>query len=172
MTRPGKLFNFIFAAVVAADQVAKFWAVHWLAPRGSVSLLGNVARLTFVRNRGAAFGLLPGNLWLLVVASVVALLVVAYALVVLPPGRRRERVALALVAGGAVGNLVDRLRMGQVVDFLDVGIGETYRWPTFNVADSAVSVGIILLLLWSGMRRNAAEPAAESPELKISGGSS
>ena len=64
-----------------------------------------------------------------------------------PPGEMRERVALALIGGGAVGNLADRIRLGEVIDFLDVGLGERPRWPTFNVADMSIVIGTIIILV-------------------------
>jgi signal peptidase II len=148
--------------VFVADQTTKQWCVRAMEPGESIRIMGDVVRITSVRNTGAAFGLLPGNARRLVLASLVALGVVAYAFFALPPGRMRERVALALIGGGAVGNLADRIRLGEVIDFLDVGLGERHRWPTFNVADSAVSVGVMLLLLFAALHRREERREAEA----------
>jgi signal peptidase II len=164
-------FALVAGTVLVLDQVTKHLAATQLAPGDSIRVWGDVVRLTLVRNRGAAFGLLQGNVSFLVLASIVAIAVVAYALYLLPPERRRDRLALGLVGGGALGNLVDRVRLGEVVDFLDVGWGDHYRWPTFNVADSAVTVGVALMFLWvRGSRQRApATPAVEAvPEERTS----
>jgi signal peptidase II len=158
------VFIGIAAAILLVDQVTKALAASQLPPGDTVRVWGDLVRLTLVRNRGAAFGLLQGNIPFLVLASIAAIGVVAYALVLLPPDRHRDRIALGLVGGGALGNLVDRVRLGEVVDFLDVGWGDRYRWPTFNVADSAVTLGVALMFLWVGRSRRAAEVAApEAP---------
>lgn len=159
--RGGRRLGMFLAVVIGifiADQLTKLWCVSALRPGESVPVLGDLLRITFVRNSGAAFGLLPGSTKALVAASFLAIGVVAYAFHALPPEKTRERLALGLIGGGAVGNLADRLRLGEVVDFLDVGLGERWRWPTFNVADSAVTVGVCLLLLWATRekRRTAA----------------
>ena len=95
------------------------------------------------------------------IASLVAIGVVIYLFWRLPGGSRRESLALGLVAGGALGNLVDRLRLGEVIDFLDIGVGDRYRWPTFNLADAAVTIGVLLLVLWLG--RSRTEKLKEGP---------
>lgn len=154
------LFLAIVVGIFVADQLTKLWCVSALRPGESVPVLGDLFRLTFVRNSGAAFGLLPGSTRILVAASFVAIGVVAYAFHALPPEKTRERLALGLIGGGAVGNLADRLRLGEVVDFLDVGVGDRWRWPTFNVADSAVTVGVCLLLLWASREKNRTAAAA------------
>jgi signal peptidase II len=139
--------------VVAVDQASKALASRLLAPVGGCRVLGDLVRVTFVRNPGIAFGLKFGE-WAQVPLAVVSTAVVLLLAVYL--ARRRVTggaadIALAAVLGGAVGNLVDRLRFGMVVDFIDVGIGAT-RWPVFNVADSAVTIGV-LYLLWVQVRQ-------------------
>jgi signal peptidase II len=149
------------AGILALDQVTKVWAVDALTPAYVPhDVLGEWVRLTLVYNRGAAFGLSlgPWSRWIFVVLTLVAL-VVMYRLYVTAAADARWRVrALVLVSGGALGNLVDRLRSERgVVDFLDLGTA-TWRWPTFNVADIAVSTGAILLaiVLWHEDREEAA----------------
>ena len=149
VTRLGLCAYVLAAVVVIADQLSKAWVLNGLhlAERGQIALLP-IFRLTMVMNRGVSFGLLradnPLGRWLLVGA---ALLVVA-ALVAWV--RRADRplfaIALGLVIGGALGNnLIDRARIGEVVDFLDFS-GLDFPW-VFNVADSAITVGVVLLLL-------------------------
>ena len=118
----------------------------------TISVVGEWVRLHLVYNRGAAFGLHlgPYSRWIFLVIAVLAVVILYRMSVSSPPGDRFRQLALGLVAGGAVGNLIDRIRSDQgVVDFLDVGIG-ALRWPTFNVADIGVTCGAVLLaiLLW------------------------
>jgi signal peptidase II len=134
--------------VVAADQLTKLAAAKGLSQSGSVRVVGDVVRLTLVRNPGVAFGLNFGS-WSqipLAVLSAAIVVVLAVYLVRQRNGSGPGEIALAAIAGGALGNLVDRLRFGTVVDFLDIGVGNT-RWPVFNLADSAVTVGVVYLLL-------------------------
>lgn len=135
----------IAAAVLIADQVSKALVRAYLAPLGApVRVIGDVVRLNFTQNEGAAFGMLPGNRLLFIPVHVIVLLVVAvYA------WRRRPRapwlvIALGLVAGGALGNLVDRVVFGWVTDFIQI----PFNFPVFNIADSAVVVGVAMLVWW------------------------
>jgi signal peptidase II len=121
-------------------------------------VVGDWIQLTYIHNPGAAFGLFPGNRYVLIGVSVVAAVVV---LVVGLAARTRLRTAvpLGLILGGAVGNLVDRIRLGEVVDFIRVGIPPDNYWPVFNVADSAVTVGVLWLAL--GLLRDGRQETAE-----------
>jgi signal peptidase II len=135
-------------AVVVLDQIAKVIALDRLPPGVSVVVTGWL-NLTLVMNPGLAFGLLGGIplawRWIVAALSIVALIVLArVALRVLPGGGWPGQVAVAFIFGGAVGNLIDRARFGAVVDFVDVH-WRGYHWPAFNVADSAISVGVVLL---------------------------
>jgi len=133
-------------AVLAADQLSKWAAGAYLAPGESLSLVGNLLRITLVHNPGAAFGLLPEHTTLLLALATAAAVGIGWMLV---RGRWRMTswVGLALLWAGTVGNLVDRYRWGHVVDFLQVP-----HWPVFNVADSALVVGA-LLIAWHLVRR-------------------
>jgi signal peptidase II len=142
------VFWLVALAILAADVVTKLIVVRALPLSGpSIQVFGDFFRLRHIRNSGGLFGLFPGNAIYFAVVSVIAVVVI---LTVLHRSRRRDRlqqVALGLVLGGALGNLIDRLRLREVVDFLDVGIG-AHRWPTFNVADSGVTIGVSLLVIW------------------------
>ena len=138
-------------AVVVFDQITKAVALEHLAPGVPVVLFDQWLSLTLVMNPGLAFGLLgtvpPAWRWLVAALSLVALLVLArVALRVLPTGGWPGRLAIGLIFGGAVGNLIDRGRFGAVVDFVDVH-WRGWHWPAFNVADSAISIGVVLLAL-------------------------
>jgi len=150
-----RLFWPILIAVVACDVVTKAIAVIALGPLQRVphDVIGEYVRLTLVYNPGAAFGLHVGEYsrWVFLALTVGALLILGRLYISAPPGDRPRVISLALVCGGAIGNLIDRIRSDLgVVDFLDVGIGDA-RWPTFNVADMAVSIGAFLLaiVLWA-----------------------
>lgn len=133
--------------VIALDQAAKAWLVWSFAPGASI-IRSRYFDLVLVFNRGAAFSLLasaPGwQRWFFVALS---LCVSVWILVVLGrhAGERLLPLALALVLGGALGNVIDRLNYGAVVDFLSFHIGRHY-WPAFNVADSAITIGVVLLV--------------------------
>ena len=142
---------FLAGAIVVLDQVTKAMALARLSLGVPVSLVDNLLALTLVLNPGLAFGLLgglpPAWRWVVAAVSVVALIVlVRVALRVLPAGGRMGAIAIGLVFGGAVGNLIDRARFGAVVDFVDVH-WRGWHWPAFNVADSAISIGVALLAL-------------------------
>jgi signal peptidase II len=128
--------------VVALDQVTKFLARTYLAPLPdqSVALVGDFVRLTFVMNRGAAFGVLQNQNALFIIVSAIVIAVIVGSYRYSPVRSRLLNLALGLQLGGALGNLSDRLRLGYVVDFVDVGV-----WPVFNVADSAIVVGVAIL---------------------------
>lgn len=138
------IFIGLAALIVVLDQVTKAWLVSFLAPGESVDVVGDWIRLVFSQNNGGLFGLLKGQA---LVFGVVSLVVVG--LIVLYHGRaapsRYLSITLGLLLGGAIGNLIDRIRLGYVVDFVDAGIGGV-RWYTFNVADTAISFALVLLL--------------------------
>jgi len=138
-------------AIVTLDQITKAIALERLPLGVPVTVIDGWLALTLVLNPGLAFGLLgsvpPGWRWVVAALSLVALAVLArVALRVLPAGGWTGRLAIGLIFGGAVGNLVDRARFGAVVDFVDV-YWRGWHWPAFNVADSAITVGVALLAL-------------------------
>lgn len=137
--------------IFVTDHVTKYFALRHLRLGVPVPVVDGLFALTLVMNPGLAFGMLggiPESLrWMVGVLSLGALILLAVlAARVLPTGGPWARVALGLIFGGAAGNLVDRVRFGAVVDFLDF-YWRDYHWPAFNVADSAISVGVTLLAL-------------------------
>lgn len=152
MARRKYLFLSLLAgAVIALDQATKALVLAHLPFGMSRPVIPGLFDLTHVLNPGGAFGFLSGMspglrgaLFTSVAALAAGLIVAVYRQT--PADRRLTRTGLALVFGGAVGNLVDRLRFGAVVDFLDFYVGELH-WPAFNVADSAISVGVCLFAL-------------------------
>jgi signal peptidase II len=130
--------------VLVVDQLTKAWLVANVSPGEIVQVIGDYVRLVFSQNSGALFGLFRDNavLFGLVSIAVIGLIVLYHARV----GRSLYlSIALGLLLGGALGNMTDRLRLGYVVDFVDMGIGD-FRWYTFNVADAAVSTSIVMLI--------------------------
>ncbi len=133
---------FTAVAVVVLDQITKRLAEYYLLqrPDQSISIVGEVLRLTYVSNRGAAFGILQNQsvLFVIVGVAVIGAILVSYRY--FPKMSLLLNIALGLQLGGAIGNLIDRIRLGYVVDFVDVAI-----WPVFNVADSAIVIGVGVL---------------------------
>lgn len=155
------MFYVACLAVVVLDQASKWWMLHHGSDR---PLWGEWLRLTLTENQGAAFGLFQGGRAAFVAIGVAAAGGLLYAHRVLPAGDRR-RFWLALILGGNLGNLVDRLRLGHVTDFIDMGIGAA-RWPVYNLADVAVVAGALGLgaLLLHPAPRPAAVEALPVPE--------
>jgi signal peptidase II len=155
------------AGVLTTDLVTKTLAESHLMSVAGRRVLGQLVQLRLVYNPGAAFGLDVGpfSRWIFMVVAVVAVIALYRMSRGAEPGDWFRQLALGLVSGGAIGNLVDRVRSAQgVVDFIDVGLG-SYRWPTFNVADMAVSCGAIALAisLWrEDARRDEAAVPSES----------
>jgi signal peptidase II len=135
--------------VVALDVVTKALIQRTFHIYEQVDILGSYLRLTYIHNSGAAFGIQlgPYSREIFLILSLVALVALVAMYWVTPAGDRLRLISIALICGGAIGNLLDRIRSAQgVVDFLDVGVG-SMRWPVFNVADMAVTTGAVLLAL-------------------------
>jgi len=146
--------------VIILDQATKYWIMQSMRLHESIPIVPNLFSFTYIRNPGAAFGLLAGssNAFRTVffgVTSLFALALLSTILVRLPEKDWIGQVSIAGILGGAVGNLIDRLRFGEVIDFLDVYV-ESYHWPAFNVADSAICIGVAVLFL--DMLRHEDEP--------------
>ena len=144
-----RLFAIILGVVVVLDQVTKLMVQQTFRLYQQVDLIGNYVRLTYIHNPGAAFGIHLGTYSrpIFLVLSLVALAALAGMYWVTPIRDRVRLAAISLICGGAIGNLIDRIRSEQgVVDFLDVGLGDL-RWPVFNIADIAVTTGAIFLAL-------------------------
>ena len=145
-----KVFLVIWTGVLVLDQVSKAAVSATLKMYEIRPIIHGLLNLTRVHNTGAAFGLLAGQPSILrtlffLGVSLLAMGVVLWMLFRLPPDQKVELVALSLIFGGALGNVIDRARLGEVIDFIDVYY-RTYHWPAFNVADSAITIGVILLL--------------------------
>ncbi len=158
----------ISLVILGLDQITKAAVAARIPLHTSVTVIDGFFDLTHVKNRGAAFGLFASvespfrALLLNAVAFAVFVGILIYAFKS-SPGSTRLQIGLALILGGAVGNLMDRIRFGSVTDFLDFSLG-SYRWPAFNVADSAITIGVCLLALdiWKTPHPTTPERPAEA----------
>lgn len=131
--------------MVAVDQLVKYWAITMLAPMGSILLVPGILRLTYVENRGAAFSILENQIWLFVVLALVILCGIVY---VLRMGRIQTitgKLALLIIAAGAIGNTIDRVIHHYVVDMIEVTF---IHFPVFNIADIYVCVGVAMFAIY------------------------
>lgn len=159
----GFLFLALAVLVVLLDQTTKRIAEDRLERTGVRSVpfpvAGDFLRFTYVENRGAAFGLLQDQTAFFVLVGIVVIGVIAASYRYLPRSGFRLHLALGLQLGGAIGNLIDRVRQGYVVDFVDFGYHSNW-WPVFNVADSAIVIGVALLALNAFVPDKSADPVA------------
>jgi signal peptidase II len=140
----------IILSIVLVDQLTKNIVDRTLFLHQSIPVIDNVFSLTYIRNKGAAFGILAHNaatfrLAVLIVFSLIAIGFVISLIRRLPRNERWLTVSLAFILGGALGNLIDRVWYGEVIDFLDF-YWSTFHWPAFNVADSFITVGVVMAL--------------------------
>ncbi|WP_084280947.1 signal peptidase II [Alkaliphilus transvaalensis] len=130
----------IIISVIILDLITKYWAINQLQPVGSIPVIENIFHLTYVENRGAAFGMLQNQrLFFIIMTTAITLGVIIFIL----KNKNMHlllKIGLSLVVGGAIGNLIDRIRYGYVVDLFDFRI-----WPVFNIADCGVVVGALLI---------------------------
>jgi signal peptidase II len=141
----------IGGTIIFLDQVTKLLVLHFLPLHSAMEIIPGFFNLVHVRNTGAAFSIFAGatSVWrqgLFVGLTILVVIILLFAYGKLRPDDRWTRTAYALITGGALGNLIDRLRLGEVVDFLDCYVG-AYHWPAFNVADSAITVGALMLVV-------------------------
>lgn len=145
-------YYWITAAVLALDLLTKWIVQTRMQLFEVIEIVEGYLRLTHVRNPGVAFGIFadlqsPWKPYVFAAMAVLAVVVIFLYSRRISPARRLLHVALAVTMGGILGNFLDRLRHGSVVDFVEFHIHDSFYWPTFNVADSAISVGICLLLI-------------------------
>jgi signal peptidase II len=143
------LFLAVLGGVLLVDVATKLAVERTMGAYDQIDIIGEYVRLTFIYNPGAAFGIKVGesSRQVFMGLSVIALMALLAMYWFTPASDRVRLAAIALICGGAIGNLIDRVRSHRgVIDFLDVGVGDT-RWPVFNVADIAVTAGAIILAL-------------------------
>jgi len=156
----------VVGTIFILDQTTKALIQRTMRLHESIPVVDRLFSLTYIRNAGAAFGLFAdhGNalrMAFFVTISVAAVLFLLTFFAKIPKEARLGRLSVAMVMGGALGNLIDRIRFGEVVDFLDFYVG-SYHWPAFNVADSCISVGVTLLI-WYFIREEQRAKSSEHP---------
>jgi len=154
-------FGLAAAVVLVLDIITKWVVDHFMALHQSIEVIGDFGRLTYIRNPGAAFGLFSGSRVSFIFISVVAIAIILSLLRREHYRGRLSMTALGMILGGAMGNLIDRIRLGEVVDFIDLGFGGT-RWPVFNIADMGVTIGVCILAFALYRRGETKHEAAES----------
>lgn len=160
------LVALVAVGTVILDQITKSHIVDSMRLHESIQVIPDFFSITYIRNPGAAFGLLASSsagfrMLFFALTSVGALILLSVILFRLPKNDWLGQFSIAAILGGAVGNLLDRLRLGEVVDFLDFYV-KGYHWPAFNVADSAISVGVFFLVLHFAFEKPAVTPPVES----------
>lgn len=159
------LLALVAGTVIIIDQLTKLSIMQNMRLHESIPIIPNLVSLTYIRNPGAAFGLLAGSsnafrTLFFGVTSLFALGLLGTILVRLPANDWMGQLSIASILGGAIGNLLDRLQYGEVIDFLDFYV-DSYHWPAFNVADSAISVGVVFLIIHFAFEKKEA-PAVPS----------
>ncbi len=169
MRKSALIFSVVVAISLILDQATKLYIDGSMRLYQSIPVIDNLFSITYVRNRGAAFSFLANTTWRLpffIGVTIIALVAILVALRKLRDDQRLALVALSLIFSGAIGNLIDRIRLGEVIDFLDV-YWRTHHWPAFNVADSAICVGVALLavdMLLEERRAKRTESGTNSPK--------
>jgi signal peptidase II len=152
-----RLLLIVAALMVTIDQLSKLWIN---ANRPQIELLPGFLDLVYAENTGAIFGLFHSHTELFIALGIAASVIILVFLYYFPPATTVGIVSFALILGGAVGNLIDRIRLGYVIDFISIHVQELFRWPAFNIADTALVVGIFALIYYfykSGVFRKAHE---------------
>ncbi len=162
--------SLVTGSIILLDQLTKQQIMRTMRLHESIPIIPNLFSLTYIRNPGAAFGLLAGssNAFRMVffgLTSIFALGLLGTILLRMPEQDWVGRISVAGILGGAIGNLIDRLRYGEVIDFLDFYV-ENYHWPAFNVADSAITVGVIFLIIHFAFEKRM-EPSTESESSSV-----
>ena len=167
-----RLLATISAVILVLDQATKLYVDANFRLHESVPVIRGLFHLTYVRNKGAAFGILADSsirIPFFITVSIVAMLGILWYVKRIREDQKLAALSLSLIFSGALGNLIDRVRLGEVIDFLDVFWGR-YHWPAFNIADSAITVGVAILFieLWREDRTKAAAEAANDDKENVS----
>ena len=157
----------IIVGSVCLDQLTKWLAVVYLQGEGSFPLWRDVLHFTFVKNRGAAFGMLADHRWIFMIISTIAIVGLSVYLFRFAPKSRYVQITLAMIIGGGIGNMIDRIALGYVIDFIDFTLID---FAVFNVADSFVTVGAFMLmgyLIWDMFRESRSLKTTKKPQEDI-----
>lgn len=153
------IFLSIILFIVVSDQISKLFILKYLQEGQSVSIIGDLLYFQFIFNEGGAMGTRIGPSWLYTIITIIALGLILRYFITERTGRFSTGLALSLISGGAIGNLVDRIRFGKVIDFVDLDFPDIraldiYRWFTFNIADAAITVGLVIFIISLLARKN------------------
>jgi signal peptidase II len=145
------IVTLVSLTILLLDQATKYLIIHTLPLHHSFPIVKHFVTILHTRNKGIAFGLLAGQggelrSTMLIITSFLAIAFIFYLLKNLKSAQRYATITLSLILGGAIGNLIDRVRWGEVIDFIDLHWYH-YHWPAFNVADAAISTGLVLLFI-------------------------
>lgn len=138
------IYFIVALLLIAVDQITKYLTVSYLKPIGNIDLIPNIFSLTYVENKGAAFGMMQDARWFFICLTIIILAVLTIYIIRKKPQGKLLRISFALIYSGAIGNLIDRLFSGYVVDMIRVHF---FDFPVFNFADCSVVIGTILLCL-------------------------
>jgi signal peptidase II len=157
-----RIFTLAVSISLLLDQLSKFYIDNTFELLQSKRVITNFFHITYIRNPGAAFGILSDNairLPFFITISLLASLGILWYIRRIPRGKHWQQLALGLILSGALGNLMDRIRLSEVIDFLDVH-WYNYHWPAFNIADSAICIGVTILLIcsWQEERQKKRPP--------------
>jgi len=147
MKKDIKITWFLWSVVLLFDQITKYIIRKKLNLGDSISVIHNIFHITHTNNTGAAFGMFPNAQIFFIVTSIIAIIALIYFLYTFKKGNPTFYISIGLILGGATGNLLDRLILRTVTDFLDFGINPKIRWPAFNIADSSVVIGFFILAI-------------------------
>jgi len=166
------LLSVITLVIVAIDQATKLYVDANFRLHETVPVIRGFFHFTYVRNKGAAFGILSDNavrIPFFITVSIIAIIGILWYIRRIREDQWLALVSLSLIFAGALGNLIDRVRFGEVIDFLDV-FWKQYHWPAFNVADSAITVGVALLFIemWREERKKSAHKIPKHPKENVS----
>ncbi|HEU18578.1 MAG TPA: signal peptidase II [Deltaproteobacteria bacterium] len=156
VNRKYTIFSLTLIIVLLLDQVTKIFINSSFVLYESLNIIPGLFNITYIRNPGAAFGFLADadpmfRSIFFIAVSIVAVAIIVVVILKIKADELLSTFGLSLILGGALGNLIDRIRLGEVIDFLDFYLG-SYHWPAFNLADSAISIGAVLLI-WEIMRK-------------------
>jgi signal peptidase II len=140
-----RLFLIVAALVAALDQLSKLWIN---ANQPQIELLPGFLDLVYVKNFGAIFGLFPNHTEVFIALGIASSVIILVFLYYFPPATTLGTLSFALILSGAVGNLIDRIRLGYVIDFISIHLQELFHWLPFNIADAALTVGIFTLIYY------------------------
>lgn len=149
------MFSVILIPVIfVLDQLTKWLITKELVMGSSIPVIGGFLDIVYSRNRGGVFGIFQEGGVYFLIASIIALILITYIYIKLYKRGRVYRYSLSLILAGAFGNIIDRIRLGFVVDFIRLHIGEHFYWPSFNIADMSIVVGAFLLLGYTLFKKN------------------